>query len=329
MLFSVIIPAYNAEKYFSECLSSIKEQTFKDFEVVIIDDGSSDSTSAMADKFADSLRSVKVIHTSNQGLLLARRRGLLNAQGEYVVFVDADDCLRSDALMLLFKTIQETNADIVSFQYSRDSSFKTMSSLGLPAGLYENEKYESVKSYVCRGRFNNLCGKAIRLCHIDLNTTYGAYRGLMHGEDLFQLLPIVDSSSSLMQLNDVLYYYRPNDSSSTARYKPSQLEDIIRVNRRLIDYGNKWGGPCSIEASVGEVNQYLYLLKLSELSDSDDSEKSTNFSSISSAMKREGAFDRVYLRNLRFDNLILCVALKCRFRKLAVFLILLVEALKK
>lgn len=329
MLFSVIIPAYNAEKYFSECLSSIQKQTFKDFEVVIIDDGSSDSTSAMADKFADTLKSVKVIHTSNQGPLLARRRGLLNARGEYVVFVDADDCLRSDALMLLSKAIRETNADIVSFQYSRDSSFKTTSALGLPAGLYNNDKYESVKSYVCRGRFNNLWGKAIRLCRIDLNATYGAYKGLMHGEDLFQLLPIIDSSSSLMQLNDVLYYYRPNDSSSTARYKPSQLEDIVRVNRRLTDYGSKWGESCSMEASVGEVNQYLYLLKLSELSDSDDSEKSANFSSIASAMKREGAFSHVNIRNLRFDNLILCVALKCRFRKLAVFVILLVEALKK
>lgn len=328
MLFSVIIPAYNAEKYFSECLSSIQGQTFKDFEVVIIDDGSSDSTSLMADKFAENLSSVKVVHTSNQGLLLARRRGLLNAQGEYVVFVDADDCLRSDALMLLSKAIQETNADIVSFQYSRDPSFKTMSSLGLPVGLYNNDKYESIKSYVCRGRFNNLCGKAIRLCHIDLNTNYGAYKGLMHGEDLFQLLPIIDASSSLMQLNDVLYYYRPNDSSSTARYKPSQLEDIIRVNRRLIDYGNKWGGSCPIKASVGEVNQYLYLLKLSELSDSDNAEKRVNFSSIASAMRREGVFNRACCRNLRFDNLLLYIALKYQFRNLAVPVVQLIESLK-
>lgn len=330
MRFSIIIPAYNAERYLSECLSSVSLQSFDNYEVILIDDGSTDSTLSLVEDFALRANNATVLTGENQGLLLARRRGLLHAKGEYVVFLDADDCLRCDALEILDKAIKKTDADIVSFLFSREKDFSGngFNRDKLPEGLYNGAQFELVKEFVCKGRFNNLCGKAIRLSCIDLDATYGAYKGLMHGEDLLQLLPIVDSCASLAQLDDVLYYYRPNETASTACYKSSQLEDIVQVNRRLVEYAARWGDACRSMAILGETNQYFYVLKLSELSDSDDREKEANFSSISAAMSQEYVFSRARRESLRFDNRLLAIALEHNWRTLASIVVHLVEVLK-
>ncbi len=330
MRFSIIIPAYNAERYLSECLSSVSLQSFDNYEVILIDDGSTDSTLSLVEDFALRANNATVLTGENQGLLLARRRGLLHAKGEYVVFLDADDCLRYDALEILDKAIKKTDADIVSFLFSREKDFSGngFNRDKLPEGLYNGAQFKLVKEYVCKGRFNNLCGKAIRLSCIDLDATYGAYKGLMHGEDLLQLLPIVDSSASLAQLDDVLYYYRPNESASTACYKSSQLADIVQVNRRLAEYAARWGDACRSMAILGETNQYFYVLKLSELSDSDDREKEANFSSISAAMSQESVFSRARRESLRFDNRLLAIALEHNWRTLASVVVHFVEVLK-
>lgn len=330
MRFSIIIPAYNAERYLSECLSSVSLQSFDNYEVILIDDGSTDSTLSLVEDFALRANNATVLTGENQGPLLARRRGLLRAKGEYVVFLDADDCLRYDALEILDKAIKKTDADIVSFLFSREKDFSGngFNRDKLPEGLYNGAQFELVKEFVCKGRFNNLWGKAIRLSCIDLDATYEAYKGLMHGEDLLQLLPIVDSCASLAQLDVVLYYYRPNESSSTACYKSSQLEDIVQVNRRLAEYAARWGDACRSMAILGETNQYFYVLKLSELSDSDDREKEANFSSISAAMSQEDVFSRARGERLRFDNRLLAIALEHNWRSLASFVVHLVEVLK-
>lgn len=330
MRFSIIIPAYNAERYLGECLSSVSLQSFDNYEVILVDDGSTDSTLSLVENFALKANNATVLTGENQGLLLARRRGLLHAKGEYVVFLDADDCLRYDALEVLDNAIKRTDADIVSFLFSREKDFiaQGLNRNGLPEGLYNGVRFELVKEYVCMGRFNNLWGKAIRLSCIDLDAAYGTYKGLMHGEDLFQLLPIVDSCTSLAQLDDTLYFYRPNESSSTSCYKSSQLEDIVQVNRRLVGYAVRWGGACRSKAILGETNQYFYLLKLSELSDSDARVKEDNFFSISAAMSQEDVFSRARGERLRFDNRLLAIALEHNWRSLASFVVHLVEVLK-
>lgn len=330
MRFSIIISAYNAERYLGECLSSVSLQSFDNYEVILVDDGSTDSTLSLVEGFARKANNATVLTGENQGLLLARRRGLLHAKGEYVVFLDADDCLRYDALEIIDNAIKRTDADIVSFLFSREKDFSGngLNRDGLPEGLYNGVRFELVKEYVCKGRFNNLWGKAIRLSCIDLDATYGAYKGLMHGEDLFQLLPIVDSCKSLAQLDDTLYFYRPNESSSTSCYKSSQLEDIVQVNRRLVEYAIRWGDTCHSKAILGETNQYFYLLKLSELSDSDDRVKKDNFLSISSVMSQEDVFSRARGERLRLDNRLLIIALEHGWRTLASFVVHLVEVLK-
>lgn len=261
MRFSIVVPVYNGEKYLPSCLETVAAQTCSDYELVIVDDGSTDGSGTIADEFTLGREGVRVLHGENQGPLLARRRGLSHCRGEYVVFLDADDALRDDALETLSRCIDETGADIVSFRFSRHEDFSTKDDLTfLPEGFYSGEDYRLFEKAVCAGLTNSLWGKAIRLCHIDVDAAYGAYARLMLAEDLLQLLPITDAAGSFARIEDVLYFYRPNEASSTAGFKNSYIDDTECVAKRLLEYGRRWG--MVDEAMGGALRLYVSLSKM-------------------------------------------------------------------
>lgn len=256
MLFSIVINVYNGERYLGDCLSSVARQSYADYELVIVDDGSSDGTGAVADAYAAAHPNVFVLHGPNQGLLLARRRGLAHCHGEYVVFLDADDELAPSALEKVAAAISTSSPDVVAFRYSRKENLSSKDDTGsLDPGLYAGARYNTVKERVCSARFNNLCTKAFRLACIDLDADYTGCGKMLMAEDLYQLLPIIDSSSSLVQLNDALYYYRPNEGASTSSYSETYVSDTEAAAGRLLAYGTEWG--LRDEAALGVMKLYV------------------------------------------------------------------------
>lgn len=304
MRFSVLVPVYNGERYLEDCLSSLERQSFTDFETIIIDDGSTDGSGRIADEYAAGHENARVLHGPNQGLLLARRKGLAEAKGDYIVFADSDDMLVPQALSVVSEAVDRNGADIIVYDYSRDKDMTPamVKSSHLPAGVYRGEGYEKVKNYAIRGYMNAMWMRAVRRAVYDTDADYSAYAGLMHGEDLFQTLPLVDRAASAEILDAVLYYYRPNDASSTARFKSSQLEDVVRVNRRLLEYGRKWGRDTFESALVGEAIQYANLLTITALSDATRDEKLDACRQIRARMMQEGAFKRASAAHLRPDH---------------------------
>lgn len=261
MRFSIIVPVYNGERYLPECLESVARQTCSDYELVVVDDGSTDSSGVIADKFAAGHEQTQVLHGENRGLLLARRRGLAHCRGDYVVFLDADDALRDNALETVCHCINETGADIVSFRFSRRRDFSTRDDFGfLPEGFYEGDNYVLFTKAVCAGLSNSLWGKAIRRCYIDVDAAYESYARLMLAEDLLQLLPIADAAGSFARIEDVLYFYRPNEASSTASFNHSYIDNTERVAKRLLEYGTRWG--MDDEALGGALRLYVSLSKM-------------------------------------------------------------------
>ena len=111
-LLSVIVPVYKAEKYIHKCISSILNQTFKDLELILVDDGSPDNSGVICDEYATKDSRVKVFHQENGGVCVARNTGLDNATGEYVFFVDSDDYILTDTLETLYTDVLNHNADI-------------------------------------------------------------------------------------------------------------------------------------------------------------------------------------------------------------------------
>ena len=117
MLFSIVIPVYNSEKYLRKCIDSVLKQTFSEFEVIIIDDGSTDSSPIILDTFAKIDSRIQVYHMKNQGVTKARKIGVSLTKGDYIIFIDSDDTINSELLSNIERTLQKfSNIDMVRFR---------------------------------------------------------------------------------------------------------------------------------------------------------------------------------------------------------------------
>ncbi len=118
---SIITPVYNTEKYIKKCLNSIKNQTFSDFEVVLIDDGSTDQSPAILDSYANEDKRFKIIHKKNEGVTKARMDGVSRAKGDYIVWVDSDDWIEENHLEQLYDAIKKDNADVCVCNFVKEN----------------------------------------------------------------------------------------------------------------------------------------------------------------------------------------------------------------
>lgn len=142
---SVIVPVYNAGKYLQECLDSILNQTLSDLELILVDDGSTDSSSELCDQFAGRDMRVQCIHQANKGAAIARNHGLNIAQGEYITFVDSDDWIDADMYKQMVDTAEANNCDLVICDCLKESnSGSQLYTHDLPSGFYDRERMYSV-----------------------------------------------------------------------------------------------------------------------------------------------------------------------------------------
>ena len=111
---SIILPVYNVEKYLKDCLDSIFRQTFRDFELICVDDGSTDSSGKILDELAEANPVMQVFHTENHGLSAARNYGMSHAKGKYIVFIDSDDSVIPDYLEIFYREMEEHHSDLVA-----------------------------------------------------------------------------------------------------------------------------------------------------------------------------------------------------------------------
>ena len=133
-LISIIVPVYKVEQYLDRCVESIINQTYKNLEIILVDDGSPDNCPAMCDEWACKDARIKVVHKQNGGLSDARNAGMDIAKGEYIAFVDSDDYVRSDMYELLYNNMQENESDIsacgVEMVREDETSIATLTTLG-------------------------------------------------------------------------------------------------------------------------------------------------------------------------------------------------------
>ena len=170
MFFSVIVPIYKIEKYLQRCIDSVLAQTYKDYELILVDDGSPDNCPSICDACAAEYPNVKVVHKENGGLVSARQAGIKIAEGEYVFNLDGDDALLPNALECAKRIIDESNADIVSFSYKewREGKTRDMINTVIPEGFYNKEEMrKSIYPYILSDENMNhlfyfVWGRAIR-----------------------------------------------------------------------------------------------------------------------------------------------------------------------
>ena len=143
MLISVIVPVYNIEQYLSFCLKSITNQTYKNIEIILVDDGSTDDSPKMCDDYAKRDSRISVIHQKQQGLVAARKVGVKAANGEYCIFVDSDDWISENLLESVLSLSQNGLVDIVNYAVvSVDGPNNIKWHYTIPNGIYEKQQIE-------------------------------------------------------------------------------------------------------------------------------------------------------------------------------------------
>lgn len=244
--FSIIVPAYNAAKWIEECISSILNQTYNNYEIIIIDDGSNDCTfKLITDLQARNIKKIQIFHQNNSGQIASRLKGIALADSDYCLFVDADDTLEVNALEALNSTIEKNNSDMVIFNGNKwDGGNKKI--LFWPEykekiWISDIDGINKIREKVIQGkRFNNICFKAIRTAILKSTKNYQNVEFIRKEEDLLMQLPYFDKIQSVTYLPYELYNYRDNIQSITYSYNHGQFQGCCFVSHELRKYAKKW-----------------------------------------------------------------------------------------
>lgn len=230
-LVSVIIPIYNVEKYIDECIESVIQQTYKNIEIILIDDGSKDKCGKICDAYMRQDKRIKVIHKENGGLSDARNKGLDVATGKYITFIDSDDYISKYYIERLLTVLKKENADIVQTDktmqktdfkiignkfeckiFSRDEALRSLWNFGdievyAWGKLYKKELWNMIRFPI--GRINE-----------DACTTY----------------KVIYKSKKIAAIKDALYFYRKNEESIMGKKFYMERFDIFKVPDEIVDF---------------------------------------------------------------------------------------------
>ena len=252
MYLSFIVPVYNAEKYLKKCVESILNQTFHDFEVIFIDDASTDKSLDILNSYAYDKR-IRIITKANEGVSLARNYGLELARGEYLMFVDADDWIDKNTSEVMLDVIKKNQADVVFWPYIRE--FENRS---LKKKIYDEEKIifntGEVRDNLYR-RFIGLVGNELKkpenadaLCTVwgklykrsiieENHIRFQDIREIGTYEDGLFNLYYFRHVHKAVYLNKYYYHYRKyNDKSITTRYNSELCEEWNRLFDKMEEY---------------------------------------------------------------------------------------------
>ena len=232
---SVIVPVYNVEKYLKDCVDSLLHQSYRDLEIILVDDGSQDSSGEICDEYLNKDHRIKVIHKKNCGLGFARNSGLEIANGKYVVFIDSDDTTDNDLIASLLKPVLDDGADTCI------SGFKKISESG---DLEFIEKYDSAvyeKKEIYPGLFARMLGSSVNkhdairmsacsvLYSMDIirknNIRFPSERKLI-SEDLIWNSDYFKYAQRAAVIDSTGYNYRTTSGSLTQKYNANKLEMV-------------------------------------------------------------------------------------------------------
>lgn len=269
--FSVILPVYKVEKYLRPCVESILGQTYKDFEIILVDDGSPDSCPMICDEYAEKYDNIICVHQENGGQSRARNAGLKVASGEYIMFVDSDDYLVDSNVLSLLVAKTAGNPDIV--HYKNIEWIEADGSIRMCDFDFKLETLsENIADIYCElidkdAYYNSAWSKIIRrelLVENDIEFISGIV-----GEDNEWYYNVVMVAGSLVLLDEPLYVYRRRESSTTTSLTEKNLFDQLYVISKWVNRIEKEYNNPRIEVVRGSLaKQYCSALIIAgQLSD--------------------------------------------------------------
>ncbi len=237
-IISIVVPVYNVENYLRPCLDSIMAQTFKDFEAVLVDDGSTDCSGKICDEYAQLDNRFVVIHKQNEGVAKARITAFEHSRGDLITFIDSDDFVTPDYLEKLSKPILEENADMVSCDYCKVENGKIKEPRARLSGSFTgNQILDFIDNHYFYDQTTRgygltcfLCTKMIRRKYVKEGLKQGV--GLWFGEDQLSMFYMLLQSQRLVLIPQRLYHYIQHEGQAVKRYDESLWQNIIELLER-------------------------------------------------------------------------------------------------
>lgn len=260
---SIIVPFYNVEKYIKKCLDSVLNQTYNNYEIIIINDGSTDNTSKILESYKSD-KKIKIINQENKGLSNARNTGVSNAKGDYILFIDSDDFIEKELLEILNKTIKDE--DLVRFQIRiLDETNKIIKE-------YKEETFNNLNGIEAFNKLSKYNLVELAVCYAYKKDTFlknnYKFEEKTYHED-FGLIPyIIISSKKVTSINYIGYNYlqRKNSIMNNTDYEKEikKSNDVLKHYKNLIKWSQNIEGDLTIYKSFIANSVILKSLNLKE-----------------------------------------------------------------
>lgn len=240
-IISCIVPDYNVEKYLSSCINPILKQSFVNFELILVDDGSTDKSSLICDKYAIKDNRIRIIHKKNGGVSSARNTGLDIARGEYVTFIDSDDWVDPNYFSSLYKAAIETNADLIICGFKEEipqNYFDEDSDMFIKDFCFANQLVYNKKEFFeifPKIKADKTLSKILQLAVVKLikftkNINFVRFdETIRNGEDALFYLQIYKRMNSICFIKPCLYYYRYTYGSAGKQISEKRIMDDLFV----------------------------------------------------------------------------------------------------
>ena len=255
-LISIVVPVYKVEQYLDRCVDSIVNQTYKNLEIILVDDGSPDNCPQMCDEWAKKDNRIKVIHKENGGLANARNTGIDICTGDYVLFVDSDDYIESDMVEFLLKLSLENDADVSRCGFYFDYSDGRDVSQFTDCSIKFLDKTEAIIDLATSGfggtAWNKLYKKDIIKTHL-YDKSDGCSEDIMHNFRVYQ------DVSKIVFCDEPKYHYVLRKNSITNNTFGHGAFDIIRAKKKIIDYAKDFSEimPYAVKGYI--ISAYIVL----------------------------------------------------------------------
>ena len=268
-MFYICVPVYNAEKYIHECIGSVLNQTYGNFKLILVDDGSPDKCGEICDEYAKQDNRIVVIHQKNMGQIAARQMAnckvleMHPAKNAYVLYLDSDDTLKNYALDFIRMQVEKYSCDLLIYGIERTQGGKILENAfpGECAGAVESKKdlYHLVFE---NDYYNSMCCKAIS-CELITDREYESFFAVRRSEDLLQSIPYYRDSKNVVFVRERIYNYEINPDSVTQslKYENYNVNSTVRAEvLKFLQEENVWD-----KADYDRYFQYCRKLLLGEI----------------------------------------------------------------
>lgn len=229
IIVTIIIPVYNILSFLDKCLDSVCKQTYKELEIILVDDGSTDGSAIACDQWSSTDNRIKVYHKKNGGLSDARNYGLSKATGSYIIYLDGDDWIATNAVEKLVHTAQEYHADFIQagYYYAYENYLLVYNE---PTNIIEYNKENALKELISNGRIKNFVWGSLIKRELALQVPFIKGR---YFEDSFWKYQIMELSNKFVYVAIPLFYYRQRPQSISGSFTLKNIDLLIGIEKRL------------------------------------------------------------------------------------------------